>query len=46
MSRNRLTFVLFGAAILFSIIHECSLPIACMRPLLIRSSAATQPLAR
>jgi hypothetical protein len=45
MRHNLVMLALFGAAILFSIIHECSLPTACLRPVLARSSAM-QPVAR
>jgi hypothetical protein len=45
MRHNLSMLTLFGAAILFSIIHEYSLPTACIRPVLARSSAS-QPLAR
>jgi hypothetical protein len=40
MKNNRLIFALFAAAILFSIMHEWTLPVACIRPLLAHSTAA------
>jgi len=44
MKNNRLIFALFAAAILFSVMHEWTLPVTCVRPLLARTTAA-QPLA-
>jgi hypothetical protein len=45
MTDRRLIFGLFAVAILFSIIHEWSLPTACIRPLLTRT-ASLQTLPR
>lgn len=39
MNNNRFIFALFAAAILFSVIHEWSLPVACIRPVLARLAA-------
>jgi len=45
MNFNRLMFVLFALAILFSIVHEYELPSACPRPTL-SETRVIQPLAR
>jgi hypothetical protein len=45
MKDRRLIFGLFAVAILFSMIHEWTLPTGCIRPLLTRA-AGLQNLAR
>jgi hypothetical protein len=46
VKHKRIIFAWFAVAILFSIVHEWSLPIACLRPVLARDSGITQNYAR
>jgi hypothetical protein len=39
MYPRRLVFAFFAVAILFSVIHEWRLPVACVRPILTRTNA-------
>jgi hypothetical protein len=43
MKRNRLVFVLFAAAILFSMVREWSATIACARTIFLSSAPAAPP---
>jgi hypothetical protein len=43
MRTNRLTFALFSAAILFSMVREWSAPIACARTVLLSSVPSAPP---
>jgi hypothetical protein len=42
MTKNRLAFAFFAAAILFSMVREWSVPVSCLRTLLIPPAPAAR----